>query len=274
MQLTDLPKEPGETHAKSNALTRFWADIVMTLRFFSRLPTGSSLHEVPDLGRIARALPFASIIIGIFPIAVLVLGVSAGLPTAFAATLAVAAMIIVGGGMMEDAIADAADGLFGGYTPERRLEIFKDSRHGTYGVAALCLFLVLRVTALTAMAEQTAIMGAILWLCASTYGRVAGLWMAHALPPARSDGVAATAGVLSARDFWIGIALTTILFCIGCGFYVGPIGTLVAMAGIGLLSFGWTKWCMRLVKGQTGDLLGAAGALGEIVGITLLLLFI
>ena len=73
------------------------------------------------------------------------------IPTLIVA-LAVAAMVIASGAMADDALADAMDGLFGGQTTERRLEIMKDSRHGTYGVAALALFILLRVTALGAMA--------------------------------------------------------------------------------------------------------------------------
>src|SRR5690606_11795685 len=85
-------------------------DLVMALRFFSRLPTGGSPHEKPDMGRIAMALPLASAIMGLIPVLILIGGVLAGLPSYFSAALAVAAMVVVGGGMMEDAIADAADG--------------------------------------------------------------------------------------------------------------------------------------------------------------------
>ncbi len=40
-------------------------DFVMALRFFSRLPTGGSPHQKPDLNRIAMALPLASLAIGL-----------------------------------------------------------------------------------------------------------------------------------------------------------------------------------------------------------------
>src|SRR6218665_441856 len=49
------------------------ADLVMALRFFSRLPTGARPFEPPDLGRIAVALPFASVIIAIGPALLLLL---------------------------------------------------------------------------------------------------------------------------------------------------------------------------------------------------------
>ncbi|MDB5623829.1 MAG: adenosylcobinamide-GDP ribazoletransferase, partial [Devosia sp.] len=118
----------------------------MALRFFSRLPSGSSPHERPDLARIAPVLPLASLLIGAGPALILAAGAQA-MPPMLAAALAVAALVLAGGAMAEDALADSADGLFGGHTVERRLEIMKDSRHGTYGVAALCLLLIMRVVA-------------------------------------------------------------------------------------------------------------------------------
>src|SRR4051794_40011171 len=92
------------------------ADFVMAIRFFSRLPTGRSKHEVPDLNRIAMALPLASVAIGILPALLLVGGTLMGLPAYFAAAMAVGAAVMAGGGMSEDALADSADGLFGGGT--------------------------------------------------------------------------------------------------------------------------------------------------------------
>ena len=249
-------------------------DLIMALRFFSRLPSGSSPHARPDLGRMAMALPLAAAIMGIIPVLLVIAGTWAGLPPYFAATLAVAAMVLVGGGKMEDALADAADGLFGGPTPETRLEIFKDSRHGTYGVAALCLFLLLRATALGSLAALNPFAAGAIWLAAYIAGRSGGLWLAVALPPARAEGAAATAGALPASRFWIGVALGGLLVLLIGGTAASLAGVVAALAGAMLTVLGWTALCRRLVGGQTGDLIGAAGALGEIAALAILLIFV
>lgn len=249
-------------------------DLVMALRFFSRLPTGDRPHQSPDLGRIAMALPFAAALMAVLPLAVLVGGTLAGLPPLFAATLAVAVMVLVGGGMMEDAIADAADGLFGGWTPARRLEILKDSRHGSYGMAALCLFLVLRVTALGSVAAVNPLAAAAIWGAANIAGRSGGLWLAVALPPARAEGASAVAGALPPMRFLIGAAFAAILTFILAAPAAGVVGVGLALAAVALTVLGWTALCRRLVGGQTGDLIGAAGALGEIAALTALLIFV
>lgn len=248
-------------------------DLVMALRFFSRLPSGNSPHETPDLGRIVMALPLAAAIMGVVPVLILIGGIFAGLPPYFAAALAVAAMVLVGGGMTEDALADAADGLFGGSTPERRLDILKDSRHGTYGVAALCLFLLLRVTALGSLAAINPLAAGALWLAANIAGRSAGLWIAVALPPARKDGAAAAAGALPASRFWVGAALAALLVFLLGGPPSGLVGVLGALLAAMLATLGWSALCRRLVGGQTGDLIGAACALCEIAALAVLLIF-
>ena len=248
-------------------------DLIMALRFFSRLPTGNAPHERPELARIAMALPFASLVMGIIPVALLVSGTALGLPSYFAAAIAVASMVLIGGGMMEDALADAADGLFGGHSTQRRLDILKDSRHGTYGVAALCLFLVLRVTALGSMAAINPLVAAAIWLAANSAGRSGSLWLAVALPPARADGASASAGSLPRSRYLNGALLATlIVFVLGAP-ASSLLGVVLALAFLAAIVWGWTALCHRLVGGQTGDLIGAAAALGEVGVLTVLLIF-
>lgn len=240
------------------------ADFIMALRFFSRLPTGDSPHQAPDLGRIAMALPLASVAIGIGPALLLTGGALIGLPGYFVAALAVGAMVMAGGAMAEDALADAADGLFGGHSVARRLEIMKDSRHGTYGVAALCLLLMLRVTALGAAVAINPLAAGAIWLAASIAGRSGALWLAVALPAARSDGASATAGRVSGHSFAVGAVFALVLMFVLAAPAASLVGLGVALVLAVLVIAGWAQMCRQMVGGQTGDLIGALGALVEI----------
>jgi len=248
------------------------ADLVMALRFFSRLPTGSRPFEAPDLSRMAVALPFASIVIGIGP-ALLLLALSFVLPGYFAAALAVGAMLAVTGAMSDDALADAADGLVGGATPERRLEIMKDSRHGTYGVAALCLYIVLRIVALGSIAAINPFAAAAIWLATSILARSGSLWLSLELPNARSGGVSASAGRVGRTSFGIGLLFAAIVAFIAAAPFTSLVAVVLAFLVAGLIAWGWTAVCRRLVGGQTGDLIGALQALIEIGALTVLLAF-
>ena len=120
------------------------------IRFYSRLPIpalpGENPHMLPDFRLVPRALPFAALVIAAPAALVALLAGLAGVGGPLTAALAVTALVVTTGAFHEDGLADSADGLFGGHTPERRLEIMKDSRVGTFGALALGLSLLLRVS--------------------------------------------------------------------------------------------------------------------------------
>jgi adenosylcobinamide-GDP ribazoletransferase len=276
LQLTDTPPgPPGPRPINDNtplqADVRLTDDLLMGVRFYSRLPTGGAPHTRPNLSRMALALPFTSLVIGIGP-AILLMGLEwLSVPHFFAAAAAIACLVVVTGAMAEDALADAADGLFGGRTIEQRLDIMKDSRHGTYGVCAIVLLLLLRVTAIGSLGNPLAAAG--LLLASSVMARSGALWLTVALPPARIGGAAATAGQVSRQTFGIGAVFMVVLSFVLAGFVVGILG-LVATYGLAVLVvWGWVTLCRRMIGGQTGDLIGALQALIEIAALSGFMVF-
>tara|TARA_R110002051_G_scaffold313796_1_gene390219 strand:- start:3981 stop:4808 length:828 start_codon:yes stop_codon:yes gene_type:complete len=263
--LSDADNKGGSSNDESSRHgADLTSDLVMALRFFSRLPTGTRLHTVPNLDRIARILPLASLLIGLGPACVLLLGVVGGISPLFAAIAASACSAIVTGAMREDAAADAADGLFGGNTAERRLEILKDSRHGTYGVLTIVFIVGLKAAALSALAVHGGLAVAALWLAAGLLARSGGLYVAMALPPARTAGASASAGRLSRNAFGLGLVVAFVVALLLAVPFVSPLGLVVAGVVAAVVALGWTRLCDRLVGGQTGDLIGALQALLEI----------
>ena len=253
--------EPTNDNRSSTGF-RLGEDVLMGLRFYSRLPTGPAPHQPPVLNRIALALPFTSVIIGLGPALLLLALEWLRVPGFFAATLAVGAMVIASGAMSEDALADAADGLFGGQTAERRLDIMKDSRHGTYGVVAIGLLLLARVTAIGGLGTPLAAAGVL--LTAPLVARSAALWLVVALPPARATGASASVGRLRRETYFAGVGFAALLSLVLAGFAVGWLGLFLAAAFGAATVAGWTHLCNRMVGGQTGDLVGALQALVEI----------
>lgn len=277
LQLTDRPggpsPEPRPTNDNSPARPdfRLQDDLLMGLRFYSRLPTGNAPHLRPNLSRMAMALPLTSLVIGIGPAAIL-LGLEwLNVPHMLAAALAVAALVIVTGAMAEDALADAADGLFGARTIEERLAIMKDSRHGTYGVCAIGLLLLIRVTAVGSIGNPLAAAG--VWLAAGLMARSGALWLTVVLPPARSGGAAATAGQVTRQAFGIGAVFMVVLSFVLAGFAVSVFGLIVGYGLGALVVWGWIALCRRLIGGQTGDLIGALQALIEVAALAGFMIF-
>ncbi|PZU88994.1 MAG: adenosylcobinamide-GDP ribazoletransferase [Chelatococcus sp.] len=241
------------------------------VRFYSRLPVPalpgeSDRHGAPDFRTVPRALPFAAPIIAL-PAALVLLGAGlAGLDGMLAASLAIATLALTTGALHEDGLADSADGLFGGQTAERRLEIMKDSRLGSYGAMAIGLSLLLRVSALAMLVDHAGpLTAAGILLIAASLSRLSGVLLLARLPPARAQGASAAVGRPSIGTALIGYAIG-IVIALGIALCLGlPRWGLVAGLAIAALNAVLVRrLCLRLIGGQTGDVAGATQQLDEI----------
>lgn len=239
-------------------LRRLPADTLACLAFFSRLPTARG--DAADLRLGAGAWPLAGLVLAVVPAAILLALRAAEVPALVAAAMALAAAAALSGGLHEDGLSDAADGLGGGRTREEKLALMRDSRLGTYGGLALVFTVLLRVAALAALAWDAAA-AALALLLVGLVSRSMALWHWNALLPARSDGLAVAAG----RPDWAalatglvlgGLAALVLLVAFGGG---GALALI--LAGLGAALF--TGLCRRQIGGHTGDTIGAAQQIAE-----------
>ncbi|KRR20786.1 MULTISPECIES: adenosylcobinamide-GDP ribazoletransferase [Bradyrhizobium] len=235
-------------------------DLRIAISLSTLLPLGPATPVSDgDVARASWALPVAGLLVGFAGGAVYWIAREVGLMPSPAAMLALAATVLVTGAMHEDGLADTADGLGGGRTRERKLEIMRDSRIGTYGACALVASLILRWSALETIAEPMSIAAALsVANAAARAGMPAFMWL---IPPARSDGLSARAGRPPGRSAAIAFALGGLCLVFGSGPSKAMIGViLLSLAG---LILAWLA--TRQVGGQTGDILGAFEQIGEIV---------
>ena len=121
------------------------------VRFFTRLPVPAWVgHSSEALHRSARYFPAVGLLIGGIG-ALVYLGAAYFWPQPVAVLLSLAATIYATGAFHEDGLADTVDGLGGGWEKLRILEIMKDSRVGSYGVVAMVLALLGKVTLLNSL---------------------------------------------------------------------------------------------------------------------------
>ena len=155
--------------------------------FLTRLPVGGGALSAGRLSRAALWFPAVGLLVG---------GVMGGvralagtvLEPGPATALALLAAMLVTGALHEDGLADAADAI-GAHVPrERRLEILRDSRVGTYGALALVFAFVFPLVVLTPLDDGD-------FLRAALVGHVVGRWsilpQSLLLAPARPDGAGA-----------------------------------------------------------------------------------
>jgi adenosylcobinamide-GDP ribazoletransferase len=239
---------------------RRFNDLKIGFIFLTRLPL---THQTPIVkGELSQALwtaPVVGMVVGLLGAAVYGLAHVLHLPPLPAAVLAVAATLVVTGGLHEDGLADVADGFGGGATRERKLEIMHDSRIGTFGVCALIISLILRVAALTNLGDP-ALVAAVL-VAAHAAGRAPIAAFMRLIPAARTDGMSADAGRPSPGSAMVAVLLGLVPLMVGLGFAAGVVAVVLLAA-----AFGFMAWlCKSQIGGQTGDVLGALEQIGEIV---------
>jgi adenosylcobinamide-GDP ribazoletransferase len=239
-------------------------DVLICLGFFTRLPVTGA----PDR-RLASAI-WAAPLVGIFVALAGALAFTVvdalGLPPGIAAAFALAAMMLFTGCLHEDGLADVADGFGGGSTRERKLEIMKDSRIGTYGVVAMVVAMLLKWSALQELATQWLVFTALI----AAYVSARALMPAFMLmvPPARSFGLSAGAGAVSP-----GAAAVALFIGAAALLFLGLFPAIVAAIVLGLWFIALKTLTERQIGGQTGDVLGTLEQGGEIAVLLVALSF-
>jgi adenosylcobinamide-GDP ribazoletransferase len=255
-----LPKRPSIIEISVARL----ADVFAALGFLTRIPTPrlGDGDAAPNLARAAWAFPLVGLLVGAIVGLAYWAAAALGLASTVAAVWALIVSALLTGALHEDGLADAADGFGGGATGERKLEIMRDSRIGSYGALALVLSTFARVAALSSIADPKAAMIAL--TVAGSLGRASLLALLAALRPAREDGLARAMANVS---FWstgaglfLAIFATCLLLPVGSAAWVIGAACLATVL-VAVVSF-------RQIGGHTGDVLGAAEVLVECVVLT------
>jgi len=231
----------------------------------TRLPLGHLAPPGTDYAAAAWTYPVVGAAVGGCGALAYAAATALGLPLPLAAIWTMAALTLLTGGLHEDGLADTADGLGGG-TRERRLEIMRDSRIGSYGATALILCLAIRAAAIAAIAHPLHVAAAL--VVAGALGRAAILLVLAGTKPARADGLSATLATMPA-----GAVLAGLGFAIAVSFLLlDPRRALLACALAALAGLTLARIATRRIGGHTGDILGATEIATECLALSALAL--
>ena len=241
-----------------------WDDLAAAIELLTRIPVGWIRRTIamPDLARIVWAYPVVGCIVGAIGSLVYWLATTLGCPAPLAAIWCVGALVLTTGAFHEDGLADIADGFGGGRTPERKLEIMRDSRAGSYGVIALVISLALRGAAIALIADPGPVAAALIVAGAAGRGAIIGPLLL--LPPARSDGLAAQGGRPQTQRAAVGLGIAVLLTLVLAPAGAGRAATLAGAIGCLVI----VEIARRQIGGYTGDVLGAAEQVVECLVLT------
>lgn len=235
----------------------FW----LALSFLTRLPAPASQHvEQADLARATRWYPLVGVVVGLVQVAAFVVGTWAVAPL-FGAVLAVAAGEWFTRGLHLDGFADCLDGLLVNGDSARRLAVMKDPHVGGLGAAGVAIWVLLRVAAVQAAAENGAVVAALVGGSVISRSVIAAdIVLFQAATP---TGLYATLrGNVNRWD--AGIAGMVGLLAVVALVWYSPVEGAVAAAGVLLLPLVWHRMWTGKLGGINGDVVGAAVQIREL----------
>lgn len=206
-----------------------------------------------DLGRAAGWFPFVGLVLGAVLVVIRWL-LAQILPSDVVSVLVIITWAVLTGGLHLDGLADCCDGLLASTTPERRLEILRDPRLGTFGGAGLVLHLLLKVSLVNALALEH-----LPW--ALLFAPVLSRWLVLLVasqPMARPGGMGADFKLgLSGRVFAAAVVLPLLLLALGWP-------RMLLAAGLAhLITLVIIRFARARLGGVTGDVIGMTVELGE-----------
>lgn len=258
-------------------------NFLWALKFLTIIPVDPEDRIQPkDYGRVACWFPVVGLCIGIF-LSLLYLPLSVFFPSLVATALIILVSVVITGAMHLDGLADTCDGIWGGRNRERRLEIMKDSRIGSFGAIGLISLLGLKYVSLLSMGENSLLHGSPFGACIKSFScnitpvlvnkgvalivmPVAGRWaqvLAAGLSTyARNES--GTGGFLTEGTKRKQVVCAA-LFPVFVFWFFYHLYGLVIFAIITVFTFGWVWHMKKKIGGMTGDTLGATNEIAELV---------
>jgi adenosylcobinamide-GDP ribazoletransferase len=237
---------------------------LLALSFFSRLPMAKNIQYSPSkMRRATRYFPLvgwllAAILVAVYVVIQPLVGSSPAL------CLLIILSILMTGALHEDGIADTFDGFFGGYTQQHKLTIMKDSRIGTYGTCALVMTILSKFMLLSALANQGMLVISLFVAYPLSRAMAISLvqdmrYISNQVPG--SDSKSETlAKPFSPKNLSF-VVITGAAACI-----LLPLLTTIYLLVICLILRYWLRfWINKHISGYTGDCLGTAQQLQELL---------
>ena len=247
-----------------------YAPFLVALSFLTLLPVGVAKATDIEVSRSRGWYPGIGLLYGLV-LALLALAVEAALGVSpwslLTAALAVTTLAVLNRFLHLDGLMDFCDAMWGGRTVERRLEIMRDSRVGSFAVAGAACVVLVKCGALSSqLLWSSAGLSALLLF--PMISRWTMTLLLTVFPYGRQQGIGTA--FFAGNKPWLatGLAFATVATAAWLMLGVAGVIALLASSGLALLVGLWAA--QRLGGGLTGDCYGAANEIVEAFALTLL----
>ena len=229
---------------------------ITALQFLTRIHVKNQTDlTIEDFGRSTKFFPLVGTILGLIYLLVTWCLIAVFGWANFVTTILVLLPVIMTGGLLLDGYMDTADGVFSARDRERKLEIMKDSRVGSFGVIAFVALMMVNWSVLRDI-KLVLIMTALFIM--PIIGRMAMVMVIAFFPYARKEGMGKAFSDMADKETVAIAGITTVLFVV-------PWGQAAIAALVAGLGFAWLlgAWLTSKLGGLTGDTYGAIETLTE-----------
>jgi adenosylcobinamide-GDP ribazoletransferase len=234
---------------------------IVAAQFLTRVPLSRRVVETHELSRAVAWFPVVGAFVGgAIAVVIALFTRLLGFDAAIVAGLIFGALLT--GAFHEDGLADTCDGVGGGFTRDRALEIMRDSRIGAYGAVAIVLLYAARITLFRALGNPMQIL--LVLPPAAALARASSAALMIWLPNARKEeGMAGhVARTLGGATVSIALTLATVITVALCGR-----AAVALVAAAVLVTVVSALYLRHRLGGVTGDCLGAVNVAVEVASV-------
>ncbi len=183
------------------------------------------------------------------------------LPGPVVGALLVAALLVLTRAIHTEGFLDSCDGLFGGFTPAKRLEILRDTHVGAFAVIGGVALLLLKWSLLMGIPSEIRMGLLVVFPSLSRFGMLSTM---AAFKYVREEGMGSS---FRQGTSWRQVAFGLVTAVLAGGLLLGGAG--LALLGTAVaVSLGLGRWIVGMLGGMTGD---TYGAVNEVTEVTVLL---
>ena len=237
---------------------------LLALAFFTRIPIPASTpYSAERLNHASRYFAAVGLIIGLICGGTLWIFTML-LPSSSAIVISMVFGLLLTGAFHEDGLADMCDGLGGGLDRERKLVIMKDSRIGSYGAITLIMALLLKFTLLQGLAGSGVSTAVLALLVMHPLSRALSGSLIFDMSYVRDEETGKSKPLANNQqpsDLLCLLATAALLLLL-----LSPLAASLLILLLFAFRQSFRRWLQGHIGGYTGDCLGAAQQLSELLG--------
>jgi adenosylcobinamide-GDP ribazoletransferase len=230
---------------------------LIAIQFFTRIPIPTVNYTPEKLNSSSKYFPLVGVLVGVlvslsYMVSTFIFSHSISI------LISIFFSLILTGAFHEDGLSDFIDGMGGGYTKEKILQIMKDSRIGSFGAIAITMYLLFKFFSLNEISSANL---PLVFVSAHSLSRFVSISLIYSLNYVSEEGKSKPlANKIKLHELLLAFLFGLAPLLSFQSFYI-----FILLVPQFLFRIFFSYYLDSKIKGYTGDSLGAAQEFSEII---------